>query len=410
VAVVRSNNALYDCEVKQDRIGVAEADSMRPFLTAIAPYLLEASILIPPSFVAALGTTKGELLPNDRVTALRTGLVNLERHVRGPGGMQETQVRVLRELERMRQQLGQDSINTSEFRAALACERGSDGQCVRLPFVSGIVENLAMLQAAAAALADNGDADENTAALTKAASDMLGSSDKLVAAAYAVEALALRAARAEASFPCAGAVRVDWNSGRRVRIRLTPSTAPELSRAAGAKPLDIEASFLPDWLIRPALGVSLLYVPDAVFATYGTQKVGTEVRVSEKGTQDQRFAYGLTLGLTWRGLDGRDAKLLERDGQPAALARIGSGITFWIPEITINPLKDVRAVALGVSVSYGMLKLGVGRAWIRHSELQKGQTVGSVITDADALAAGQSYGRALPYFSISLVGLPPFLR
>jgi hypothetical protein len=115
------------------------------------------------------------------------------------------------------------------------------------------------------------------------------------------------------------------------------------------------------------------------------------VKVVESGTQDSRFTWGLTLGVTWRPVDGRD----------------GSGFAWWLPELTVNPSSDLKAVGVGTAVSYGILKLGAGALWTKHTSLD-GQSVDQLLPDASNLRTQDGYGPPRLYFCLSIFGWPPF--
>jgi hypothetical protein len=125
--------------------------------------------------------------------------------------------------------------------------------------------------------------------------------------------------------------------------------------------------------------------------------VGEKFGIVHPDRQDSRFTYGLTLGLTlgltWRGLDWR-----EKDG--AAV---------WIPELTVNPSSEVRAVGAGAAFSWWkILKVGVGYLWTKHKVLD-GLSEGALLERAEDLRVRDSYQDGKWYISISLIGWPPFL-
>jgi len=140
--------------------------------------------------------------------------------------------------------------------------------------------------------------------------------------------------------------------------------------------------------------LSFLFVPDAHFAKFGTKKVNdTTFSIQSIGTTDDRFTYGLTLGLAPRPLDFRDTKV------PFAL---------WLPELTVNPGTDVKAVAIGIGASIGFVKFGWGAAYTKHTVLD-GLDPSATLKSADDLATRDTYGKPRQYFSVSLIGVAPFV-
>lgn len=115
--------------------------------------------------------------------------------------------------------------------------------------------------------------------------------------------------------------------------------------------------------VRPSLGLSFILSPDSQFPEYGLKRtLDSREEIIESGTlRDYRFTWGITVGLTYSFLDYQDTR----------------GFTVWVPELTINPGNDVRAVALGAGVSFlDVLKLSSGVIWSKHQ-----QTVGNVVGD-----------------------------
>lgn len=190
--------------------------------------------------------------------------------------------------------------------------------------------------------------------------------------------------------------KVEWDKGKTVTITITRKEDPVLARVKTTqKPLEVTVQVLPDRAFRPSVGLALLYTEDAVFPTYGTKAVPGvetgEVSIVERDQADERFSYGLTLGMTWRFLDWRQS----------------SGWAVWLPELTINPAEDKRGFEVGVGVSYKMLKLGAGVGWTKHSVLD-GQSVDDVLPDDGSLKTEDVYGKPKVYLSFSVIGWPPF--
>jgi hypothetical protein len=83
-------------------------------------------------------------------------------------------------------------------------------------------------------------------------------------------------------------------------------------------------------------------------------------------------------------------------------------MSIHIPELTVNPTSDVRAIGLGGALSFGAAKLGIGALWTRHQSLEAGQTIGTKLRDAAFLRLGDTYGRPRAYFSFAITGWPLF--
>ena len=113
---------------------------------------------------------------------------------------------------------------------------------------------------------------------------------------------------------------------------------------------------LPDWLARPALGLAMLHSEESEFPKLATRAAGERFEVIGSDWQDSRFTYGLTLGLTWRFLDWRAT----------------DGAALWIPEFTINPTSDIRAVGVGIAFSWWkIVKVGTGLLWTKHKAFDR---------------------------------------
>jgi hypothetical protein len=82
----------------------------------------------------------------------------------------------------------------------------------------------------------------------------------------------------------------------------------------------------------------------------------------------------------------------------------------WLPEITINPSDDVRAVGVGAGISFWkVFKIGGGILWTRHKVLV-GQSAGQPLSEEADLRLRDSYGKPEKwYVGISVIGWPPFL-
>lgn len=225
----------------------------------------------------------------------------------------------------------------------------------------------------------------------------LADAPKHLEAAYALEGFSRIVLGAKDTFACE-TVSVVHDTGSAVTLKITPRGRSEIARLTTVgKEVSVEFSLMPDWKIRPGVGLALLVAPKAVYPTFTTIKNGEgddqSVKVTAKGEQDRRFDYGLTLGLTYRRWDHRDT----------------GGPTIWLPELTINPADDIRSVGVGAGISWSVVKLGVGLLWAKHDEPDASTPEGAVLPNAEAFKTVSRLGPPHLYVSFSLIGLPPFL-
>jgi hypothetical protein len=234
--------------------------------------------------------------------------------------------------------------------------------------------------------------DEHVEEVIAAAKKARDDAPTVNAAAGEVETLAKRVIEARDTW-CSEPIEISAMVGKEVSVEVTAQTDPELGHRP---PLRFHATLLPNWPVRPALGLTLLGSPDSRFPQYVTKEAGMGFQIVQSGEQDSRFTYGLTLATTWQGLDRRD----ERNKRWA----------IWFPEVTINPSDDVRAFGLGAGVSFWkILKIGGGILWTKHKVLV-GQSPGDILPTADALRLRDAYGKPDKwYVGISLIGWPPFV-
>ncbi len=130
--------------------------------------------------------------------------------------------------------------------------------------------------------------------------------------------------------------------------------------------------------VRPSLGLSFILSPDSQFAEYGLkQTLDGREEIIESGTvRDFRFTWGITVGLTYSFLDYQDTR----------------GFTVWVPELTINPGNDVRAVALGTGVSFlDVLKVSGGMIWSKHQE-PIGVGLGDIVDTPQEFRVSDTFG------------------
>jgi len=148
-------------------------------------------------------------------------------------------------------------------------------------------------------------------------------------------------------------------------------------------------------LVTVSAGLSLLVAPNArfpVFATRVDSTSGTKgVQIYKQNTNDARYSWGATVGLSWR--------LFDWTAQ--------SNLALWVPELSILESQGATGLALGSALSWHSVKLGAGVLWVQHAALQ-GDQVGDHIPNAGYLQAANTYGRPTWYVSFSVFDVPGF--
>jgi hypothetical protein len=191
---------------------------------------------------------------------------------------------------------------------------------------------------------------------------------------------------------------ITLQKGRKVTLKITPKPIAAIASAGRYPKMDVAFTLLPQWKIRPAVGLSLLWADGATYPTFGTSKTSVMVdgmavdrfEIVEKDLEDRRANYGLDLGLTSRALCS------EKGNCP------------WL-DVIVNPSDDVRALGLGASYNFGIFKLGGGVLWTKHKELD-GQSLGDLLEADGDLKTRDSYSGEEFYVSISVIGWQPFVN
>lgn len=184
---------------------------------------------------------------------------------------------------------------------------------------------------------------------------------------------------------------LSFKAGREIVLSIGARSNIHLARLAVKNNVEYKIHILSDAVIRPSLGLSVVFAPTAEFGDFGLQPAngGFEIVESQK-VQDSRFTWGFTIGLTYSILDWRQE----------------NGIAVWLPELSINPSDEVNAIGLGAGVSFlQFLKVGIGAIWTKHSVLELNK-VGDIINDAAELRVRDSFGSPNVYFSISVFAWP----
>jgi hypothetical protein len=387
IRITNTNSAVYQCSVDQKPVEVPETAALREFLS-------KAGTLIPvalTSLADRLAEDSAQEVPTAEERALIEVVARVDAAIYGPRGFQQTYLNTLAALNEMRDPSVSVEAAAAKFRGTLPCV---DGGCTRLEFVDDIVGLLPGLRQArsrlAVALAPTGAVAVTPAA--DVADSILSNSRTIIDAAHEVQGLALRVAHATSVIEC-DPVQVSRSTGRQLTITVEPRPVPELRRAATAAPMNFTVKVMPRLRPYPSVGLALLYAPQARYETYGTTDDPGGARIVTTGFDDARVGYGLVLGLAWN----------DRVGPTTPRTR------FWLPEITINPTDELKTIGVGGGVSLGILKLGAGAVWNRHTRLVD-QRVDQVLQSADRLRKEDGYGRPRGYLSLSVMGWPPFLK
>jgi hypothetical protein len=388
IRITGTNSAVYACNVDQKPVDVPEMVALREFLG-------KAGTLIPvglTSLLDRMADSAAAVVPTRAEQELIQVVERADAAIHGPHGFHQVYLNTLAALNRMRDPAVPVETAAGEFRRKLGCPDGVP--CTRLAFVDTIVEILPKLmekrRALTVALAPSGAVPVTPAA--DAADSILSNARTILDAAHEVQGLALTVAHAKSSIDC-DPVQVSRDTGRKLTIAVEPRPVPELKRAAAAPPMNFAVTVMPRLRPYPSVGLALLYAPRARYETYGTAAAPGGARIVTTGFDDDRVGYGLVLGLAWN----------DRVGPTAPRARL------WLPEIIINPTDELKTLGVGGGVSLGIVKLGVGAVWNRHTRLVD-QRVDQVLESADLLRKEDGYGRPRAYVSLSAMGWPPFLK
>jgi hypothetical protein len=118
-------------------------------------------------------------------------------------------------------------------------------------------------------------------------------------------------------------------------------------------------------------GVALLAVPTARYPTFASPG-GV---VARAGSTDQRLTWALSLGLSYPALDGRGR----------------GGPTLWLPQFIVAPAADQGPTfGLGAAVSWKVVRVGLGAAWVRSEKLSAPQ-LGSTLAPGATITTVKSY-------------------
>jgi hypothetical protein len=386
--VTNTNTALYAFAFDAKKFEADEITVLKGFTKALGGYLPDAA----KALVEAKAVT--QTAPTGDV---KRALENVHNDVLGENGLMQTDTAVVHALEDMANGSTIDD-KRKELRVTLNPRIGfaagqpsglDDPWSGHLLARKSLVDHLKELADAVATKANS-----TSEALLKAAGKVLDSSGDLLDRAHAVERLAFLALNARPTW-FSKPVTVTLGHGRDVTLTVAARKIAAVARVADATPVEVAVKISPDWVVRPAVGLTFLASTGSSFTNFTAEKDSAGAyHVAESGHSDQRFTYGLTLALTPRWLDFREK----------------GGWAVWIPELTVNPSSDVKAVAVGAGVSFfKIVKLGGGLLWTKHKVLD-GQSVGDALANDSALKTRDVYGSPHGYIGLSIIGWPPFVK
>lgn len=399
-------SALYSCTPEQESVADPDRAAILTWLKGLGPYLL---------LVAGPSETPPKLNAlrpaDDPRKALLEALAALDSSITGPSGamgVRLVQLEGIDLLVRADRQPDAIAVARAKYERAMPASCGSGG----CPSVQFVLDQLRRIQTAAnrlrAAVKERdsviGTKPDSTelrtlakqlpdAELLATAGAALGDADNIRALVLSVHAWDQRLRLPMLELDCSS-VRVGGDSGRKVSLTISPRAVPELADVDLARhAFKFGFTATADRRARFGAGLALLYAPRASYSAFAASEANGQVTVVEKGVQDFRINYGLTLGVAL--------------GQPPTGGR--PSIFWWPIEATVIPSDNVRALALGTALSVGRLKLGTGILWARHDVLSEANPVGATLPSADALRTTTSFRQPKIYLGLSLIGLPPFL-
>ena len=397
VVVKNSNSAFYDCKVSSTATSTPEVDATLGFLKGLGPYLVEAAI--------ARAAVTPRILKSD--PTLMTGdqrsvadeLAIIDSALFAPDGLHAILARTLLELNRMRSgPVDHPSLTLYKNEMLTVCVL-IESKCVSLHHTQTLASALTRLAKiyrpfAQAVKAKTNPSVTETELVEKGAA-ALADADGLLESAYVVERMVQRTYTAAPTFGCSEEIKMSHFSGRDATIAVSSTGISGIARVVTAEPYTLKVNVTSDWWIRPTLGLAFVAVPDGEFPKFGVKTVNdTTHTIRTAGSTDARFTYGLVLATTWRLLDARDTKYR---------------FAVYLPELTVNPSDDVKAAAIGLGFSISKVKFGFGYAVTKHSILTNGQSLGTIVRDPEEISTRDGYGKRKFYWSVSLIGLPPFL-
>ena len=214
----------------------------------------------------------------------------------------------------------------------------------------------------------------------------LARAGETLAAVHTVEEATLTAMDTEAEW--SRIISVSRFKSRSVHLRVEPQAVSGVASPAQEQILD--ASLKRESIVRPSLGLTLLYANQATYASeFGVELRNGTSMVVETDQRDDRTNWALTLGLTPYFLDWNEWAIT--------------------PQFHLTPTGNVKAFGIGGAVGYSFLHFSVGALWTKHKVLTDLET-GDVVLPGTELKTEDTYGSPRLFFGISVRGIPPFVR
>jgi hypothetical protein len=404
--VTNTNTALYDYVTNAEKLESPEIVALNAFAKDFTPYVPEIRAAIDDAFLEEQKCPLADGGGRD----VAKELAKIDTIIRGVNGLQEVELSALTALREMNNKSGEPDYLEKEFGNTKSTRLNTTKQgCWKNTCSESIANALFSLRKYRQDLVEtlrkyrqepvetNADSPpcekkeiEKYELLVKTATGVLDDSDELYGAALGIETLLNDVLGAKSVY--SDTTFVDLEYGRSVTVKITPKEDKRRVPLAVNDPIEFKFKVFKDWVLRPSVGLSFLAANNAEFPKIGTKPVPGDslVEIAESGTQDSRFEWGLTLGLTTRWTDWREE----------------SGLAIWLPELTINPSDDVRALGLGGAASWRIFKLGIGALWTRHEILDNDQRIGDKLPMTESPLTRQSYRDPSFYFSVSVFGWP----
>lgn len=428
VLVTGTNTAVFDYQFSTEPVDVPEAKALNAFLESFGPYAVD---ILRTGREATFAEVAG--IDRDLLVALEKALVALDREI---DGVRQRRTQVLgayaeSEAQSLRQAVAAicssregcvslfDGLTSSLLEkygdveskliavlgkrdameaAALRPELDNEKQLASLEREGASSDSR---HDAVAALIESRQArvafEQDLKSLVSSARKALDDSQKVLELVRTLERAALDGLEAlptwtSPPFP------ISLQKGRKLTLKITPKPIATIASAGRLPKVDLAFTLLPQWSIRPTVGLSLLWADGATYPTFGTAKTSVMVddtavdrfEIVEKDLEDRRATYGLDLGLTAR-------KLCTESGNCP-----------WL-DVIVNPSDDVRALGLGASYNFGILKIGGGVLWTKHKELAGDLAVGDLLESEGALKTRDSYSGEEFFVSLSVIGWEPFV-
>ena len=435
IRVVNTNTALYSISTDETSAAPASFEPVRQFLTPIKAYMPELAVVVqagnrsrggaarsvlPASAPrgATSAATEAARVALTNAKAVESDLVDIDDQTVGSNGLYARLELSLYTLELMKKEgveAAADAFADSLGIGHQSCTKDG-GKTPSSKSVEDASPSLAAellrsyreLRAHAApfetSLQDTsfvkesqlGNLRTDLAQIRSRADSALAHAQSTIADAYRVQELTsvvLHACSHWESRP----IKVSTASGRVINVHILPRAEAELARVAERRNDNQTITILPPLSrLGATFGLSALYAAAARFHTYGVRATGGPGSVNEvyeATSVDNRFLYGLSLGLSYN---------LRPDWRDRARP------VLWLPVVTVAEAGNQRAIGLGAAVSLWRFKLGAGALAVRHQELDN-LSVHQQVTNASYLTTRDTYGHPVFYVAFSVINLEQLL-